>query len=289
MKSILARLCLASALLAPLIGYAADCETPPRLRFALSPVKNPERQHTQYQPLIRQLEKALDRPVDLVVTPSYGAVIEGLLNESIDLAEIGPASYAIAMSRGAHITPFASFAKKEANGEISSTYRSLLIVRSDRKIIHLAELKNSTLSLTDPASTSGAVLPRQAIAKLTGQPMATYFKQIIFAGSHDRAIDNVRQKRVDAAFISSNRLDEALRLGNIQPKELRILWQSTPIPFDPFVLRDRLCPAISQKIRAVFFGDTTPLASLFDELKYIGFVPASDTAYRAIRELFAPP
>ncbi|MCB4361400.1 phosphate/phosphite/phosphonate ABC transporter substrate-binding protein [Quatrionicoccus australiensis] len=291
MKNILSCLTLACGLLASLPACAAPaCDDPRPLRFALTPFKNPAAQLVQYQPLIRQLEKALERRVEVIPSPSYSTAIEGLLGESIDLAELGPASYAIAVSRGARITPFATFSSvNRSSPETAASYHSLLLVRRERGIDKLEQLRGSTLGLTDPASTSGAILPRQAIARQTGMPAEAYFKRITFSGSHDRSIEAVQKGLVDAVFVASSVFDEALRQGKVKPDELQLIWQSPPIPYDPFVLRDRLCPALVAKIRQVFLGDTTPLAGMLQELKARGFVPASDEHYREIRNLFANP
>ncbi len=266
-----------------------NCDDPRPLRLALTPIKNAELQATQYRPLIQQLEKQLARRVELVPAPSYGTVIEGLLADGVDLAELGPASYAIARSRGARITPFASFALRKPASEPASSYRSLLIVRRDRGLDTIESLRGSTVSLTDPASTSGTILPRQAISRLTGQSLETYFQRLSFAGSHDRAIEAVQKKRVDAAFVASSRLDEALRQGTVQTDELKVIWQSPPIPYDPFVLRDRLCPALAAGIKQVFLGDSRALHGMFSELNMKGFIAVGDEQYREIRELFANP
>lgn len=266
---------------------AANCDDPHPLRLALIPKTNPETQLTQYRPLVQQLEKVLGRRVEVVPSLSYGTVIEGLLAGHIDLAELGPASYAIAMSRGAGITAFASASlRKGTHTDSISSYRSLLIVRRDSGYSKLAQLRDKTLSLTDPASTSGAVLPRQAISQLTGVLPETYFRRVTFAGSHDRAIESVQKKMVDAAFVASTRLDEALRRGTVGSNDLSVLWQSELIPYDPFVLRERLCPALQKRIREVFLGDTGALKAMFAELDLNGFVPVSNNQYGEIRALF---
>lgn len=286
MKNTLTWLCLCLLAL-PFQANAAGCDDPHPLRFALTPFKNPEALQAQYRPLIQQLEKALERRVEIVSTTSYGTAIEGLLADDVDLAELGPASYAIAMNRGAKISAFATFSFRQGpNTESASTYRSLLIVRRDRGFDNLARLRGRTLALTDPASTSGAVLPRRAVDQLTGTPLESYFKRVIFAGSHDRAIEAVQKGLVDAAFVSSIRLDEALREGKAQPDDFLVLWRSPPVPYDPFVLRQRLCPAVASKIKQVFLGDSAALQGLFKELDITGFVPTADERYREIRELF---
>ncbi|PKO33630.1 MAG: phosphate/phosphite/phosphonate ABC transporter substrate-binding protein [Betaproteobacteria bacterium HGW-Betaproteobacteria-7] len=286
MKKIIA--CLSGLLLLTTSpASAASCEDPRPLRFALSPVVKAEAQMAQYRPLVERLEQHLGRRVELIPAASYGSVVEGLLAGGVDLAELGPASYAMAMSRGAGIVAFASFAQRTSPlTEASTRYRSLLIVRRDAGFGRLEQLRGRTVSLTDPASTSGSVLPRLAIDELTRTPLEQFFQRVTFAGSHDRAITAVQRRLVDAAFVSSSRLDEALRRGTVAPGEIAILWQSTPIPYDPFVLRERLCPALAARIRQVFLGDTTALQGMFRELNMTGFVAAGDEDYREIRELF---
>lgn len=62
-----------------------------------------------------------------------------------------------------------------------------------------------------------SLIPRQMIRHLTGAPLERYFGRITFAGSHDRAMQAVQKGFVDAAFVSSSRLDEALRKGSVRP------------------------------------------------------------------------
>jgi len=217
---------------------AADCEDPKPLRFALIPKKNPEIQLAEYRALIQVLEKTLERRIEVVHTASYGTVVEGLLAGNIDLAELGPASFVQADARDASITAFATFSGRIGPYTDSGAfYRSLLIVRRDRGLSSIDSLRDSSVSLVDPASTSGALLPRHSFARLTGIPLERYFRRVTYAGSHDRAIQAVHKGLVDAAFVSSRRLDETVRQDSVGPDEVTVLWKSSPIPFDPFVYR----------------------------------------------------
>lgn len=270
------------------LAQAQTCDSPKTLHVSVIPKKSSEVQGAQYQPLAKALEAALKQPVKIVLAPSYGAVVEGLLAGSIDLAELGPASYAQAKARDSRITAFASLIQSTGpNTEASDSYRSLLIVRRDRKFGDVADLRGATLSLIDPASTSGALIPRQAINKLTGLPLENYFGRITFAGSHDRAIQVVQKGFVDAAFVSSSRLDEVLRSGSLRMDELQVLWKSSPIPYDPFVYRGQLCQPLVDKIKQAFFQNSTSLKDVFRSLGGEGFVQVSDERYREIREIYA--
>ena len=269
-------------------SLAADCADPKPLRFAIIPKKNTEVQEIEYRPLIDLLEKTLERRVVIVQAASYGTVVEGLLAGGIDLAELGPASYAQAKAIDAGITAFASFRHFSGpHTDSTSHYRSLLIVRSGKGFDSIASLRNARVSLIDPASTSGSLVPRQAIAKLTGVPLDRYFGRITFAGSHDRAIQYVQKGIVDAAFVSSSRLDEALRLGSLRPDEFSITWKSSPIHYDPFVYRGQLCQPLINKIKQTFFLNNPALIAMFRSLGAEGFTHVSDDDYREIRAIYA--
>lgn len=266
---------------------AADCDNPATLRFAQVPQTTPELQRTQYQSLYQQLERVTQRRLEVVQVSSYGAVVEGLLNGSVDVAELGPAAYAAARRRGAEITVFAAFqAFPGTLFDFSQGYQSVLIVRADRHIDSLAALKGASLALVDPGSTSGALYPRQAVRSITGQPLENWFRRVTFAGSHDRAIEAVRGGRVDAAFVSSTQVDRLVQEGSLRRDELAILWKSENIPLDPFVHRQRLCPPLADKIRRALLDDQKPLQALFRQLRRSGFVAVGEERYRGIRALY---
>ena len=82
------------------------------LHFAMIPKKNIDQQIDEMCPLLRLLADKLERPVNVVRVSSYQAVIEGLLSADIDLAIMGPASYAYAKQRDGRIEAFASLTRK---------------------------------------------------------------------------------------------------------------------------------------------------------------------------------
>lgn len=268
-------------------AFGAQCDNPRPLRFAQVPQNTPELQRQQYQSLYARLEQVLGRKVEVVQASSYNAVIEGLLDGSIDLAELGPASYVTARRRGAEIVPFASFSGQRGVWfDLTEGYQSALITRADSPRDSLEKLRGASVALIDPASTSGALYPRHAVAKLTGQPLERHFRRITFAGSHDLAIEAVRSGQVDAAFVSTTYLERAVQRGTLRRDELKVVWRSEVIPLDPFVYRKRLCAPLSQRIRQAMLDDQAALKPLFEQLQRPGFMPVSDARYQGIRALY---
>lgn len=267
-----------------------SCENPNPLRFSLIPRTDLAKQMEEHRPLLQQLERSLGRKISIVQVSSYGSVIEGLLANTIDLASMGPGSYAIARNRDSSITPFVTWTLQA--GHFSKpgahTYNSLLIVRSASEFKRIGELRKRRISLTDPASTSGGVVPRAEFSQLIQQPLEEFASGVTYSGSHDRSIAALKKGLVDAAFVASEHLDQAIRDGRIKPEELRVLWESSPIPHDPFVYRDKLCPELKAKIRHVFFTDSQEIKAFLQNLKGERFISVSDSEYRELREILLP-
>jgi phosphonate transport system substrate-binding protein len=278
-----------AVLLAWMPGVQAreTCEDPRPLRVAFLPKSSQDAQRL-HRPLLQALEQALGRPIEVLPMASYSAIMEGVLSDAVDVADLGPATYTMVMERKPVVTAFATVARRNADGALlPMRYRSVLVTRRDSRLNTMADLRGKSLGLTDPASTSGALVPRQAVLKMTGRTVDEHFESVVYAGSHDLAIQAVQRRLVDAAFVSSTRLDEALRLGRLQPQELQEVWRSAELPLDPYVYRSRLCRPLMEKIRAVFFSGAPAFESMFQALGVAGFVPVDDADYQALRDLFA--
>ncbi|CAN7713205.1 phosphate/phosphite/phosphonate ABC transporter substrate-binding protein [Acidovorax sp. LjRoot66] len=270
-------------------AIAQGCDDPPIVRFASIPKSEGADQPQTLRPLLKELERVLQKRVDVVRSNSYAAVVEGLQAGNVDLAELGPASYAVLMERNPSVTAFAVLSARKPGGSAEAgTYRAVLVVRADSAFKSINDLRGKTLSLTDPLSTSGTLLPMQAVQKLTGQSVEKYFGRVTYAGSHLRALETVQKGLVHAAFVSSTRLDEHRAQKGRAANEIKVLWESPLIPTDPFVYRSSLCKPLVDKILQVFFTASPALQPMFEELGGRRFVPASDGDYRAIRELIRP-
>ncbi|MDD3482196.1 phosphate/phosphite/phosphonate ABC transporter substrate-binding protein [Azovibrio restrictus] len=268
-------------------GAGAQCENPARLRFSLVPQGDAGRDLSAYRPLVAAIEARLGKPVELLLPQSYGGVVEGLVASSIDFAILGPASYLKARGANPEVQVFASYAKRAGPfQEEGPYYRAVLVVPAASRHRSLESLQGGTLALTDPGSTSGAVLPRRVFPALTGRSLDGFFGRIVYVGDHDRAGLAVAAGKVDAAFLSGFHLSELVRQGRIEANSVRVLWRSEPIPQDAIVYRGRLCPSIREGIRAVFLArDGRAFPALLEQQGSLAFVPMEDSAYRILGEL----
>lgn len=265
---------------------ASGCELPPRLRLAFIPKSRQVVEEGAYGLLAQALAQALAMPVEVVPVASYSAVVLGLQAGHIDVAELGPATYVQMLQRGAVARPFAAMVRE---GEVLTRYHSLLVVRSASRKRRWEDLQGATLNLVDPASTSGALLPRQAVLAHTGQALEAFFSRVSYAGSHTRALEAVRSGRVDAAFVSSQSLETALLHKSVAPGDLRTLWVSPPLPTDPLVLRKTLCPPLQAHLAEVFLRQQALLRPALRALGMQAVVAVDESDYAGVAALLSGP
>ncbi|MCD2511992.1 phosphate/phosphite/phosphonate ABC transporter substrate-binding protein [Comamonas endophytica] len=279
-------LCAAGGTVATSAAHAhpgpAPCEPPARLRLAVIPKTSDDVQLEAYRMLARALAGALALPVEVVPAASYSAVVQGLQAGRIDVAELGPATYVQMQRTGAVALPFAALVNTPGT---LSRYQALLVVRRGARWRRWQDLRGATLGLVDPASTSGALLPRQLVRAHTGMELEEYFARVSYAGSHDRALAAVRDGLVDAAFISSERLTLAHERKLVAPEELRTLWTSAPLPTDAFVMRKRLCPALQAQLLQVFVQQQALLRPALQKLGKQGVVAVDEGDYAEVERM----
>ena len=261
-----------------LAAATAACLNPKVLQMAVIPKNVRNAQVSSQSALLQSIQEESGKAVELLPATSYAAVIENLLAGKAHIAELGPASYALLSKRAPHFVPFATLSRSRQLGQ----YHSLLVVRGDAIYQSLLQLRGKSLALTDPSSTSGAVVPGWMVQKATGYALTHYFSRVLFMGSHDRALEAVRKGWVEAAFVASDQMPE-------DDKNWRVLWRSPALVGSPFVMDARLCPAIQAQVRQAFLERQERLQAWLQMQHYQYVVPVTAEDYAGVQALIAPP
>src|SRR5690606_41420757 len=123
---------------------------------------------------------------------AYSGAIEPLLSGGVDLGRLGRASYLQARRRDPGIEAFAALVLAEGHfTPAGSRYQSLLVVRADGDFHQPRDLRGRRVALSDPASTSGNLIPRMELPAATGEPQESHFTGQLYAGAHVRAMDTI--------------------------------------------------------------------------------------------------
>ncbi|MHC8305825.1 phosphate/phosphite/phosphonate ABC transporter substrate-binding protein [Pseudomonas sp. PB3P13] len=262
-----------------LVDLAYGQCTQQSLRVAVIPKKSMDVLLREHQPLTERLSAATGMPVEIVPSSSYESVVDAIVSGGVDVAWLGPASYIMANQRDSRIEPFASLTIAQGYFTPAGQYYQALLLARPEVAEQIDALRGKRVALTDPASTSGSVVPNAEFSSQVGIPLAQFFSTVVYSGSHDKSLDALLDRKVEAAFVASVRVDEYLKKGLINRETLKVLWRSEPIYYDPFVFRGALCAGLKKQIRDAMLVDTKGLQDFLGSQEASGIVPVGHAQY----------
>jgi phosphonate transport system substrate-binding protein len=268
---------------------AAYAQTIKEINFGIISTESSQNLRTQWEPLLKDMEKAVGVPVRPFFAPDYAGVIEGMRFGKVDVGWFGNKSAMEAVDRaGGEI--FAQQVYKDG----SAGYYSLLIVHKDSEIRSLKDILANpgkyTFGNGDPNSTSGFLVPSYYVFALNKAEPKTLFKRVVSA-SHEVNALAVANKQVDVATNNSEQLgdpDDAERLKNgrfwksmpDKAAQIRVIWKSPLIPSDPIVYRANLDPATKKKVRDFFVSYGKEGPNKEQELKILAGIASGLAPFR---------
>lgn len=222
---------------------SAECPNG-ELTFGVQPYEAAALLRQAFEPMGKELGKALGCPVKVLISQSYTAEIEAMRAGKLDMGHFGPLAYLLA-DELAGVDAVATYA--DARGR-PSTYTASIVTKRDSGIASLADLKGKSLAYSDSSSTSGYLYPAHALEGAGLDPQRDV--EAVFAGSHPAALEAVRNDKVDAAELNSTTARVAEGERSYDPGEYRAVWTSDPIPVDPIVVRRDLPAPFKRRLEA---------------------------------------
>lgn len=274
-----AALTVSCALLGGASGAWAQAQK--SLHLVLTPSQKPTDLLAAGEEFGAALGKLVGIPVRVTVASDYAAVIEALRNKTADLAFVHPVGYVLANREAKAMI----IAKDRWHGNTS--YTSRIYVRKDSGIKTLEELRGKTIAFVDPASSSGYVYPMVMLIQrglVQSRDPKTFFKEAVYAGSHDAALQALLKGHVDAVASFDQAREQYLK-DAAEREKLTWVAESAPIPEGGIAGREGLDSAIVAKVRAALLQIRGPayepmLKKLYD---IDGFEPAEDREYEVVR------
>ena len=263
------------------------------LTFAAIPAESSQSLQSDFDTLVRLLEKETGMDVEFQNASDYAAVIEGQRAGQIDLASFGPFSYIIAKGSGVPIEALAAPTNDEKK---DPAYTSLAYVKQDSDISSLKDLKGKKVCFVDAASTSGYLVPMKGIMD-EGLDMEKDMEPIL-AGGHDASLISLSDGNCDAAFAHDAMLQTLESTGQVPAGALKPIWESDPIPEDPIAINTKTVdPEVAKKITTALREKANKPALveagiceseadcvLPEEIEW-GYRPVDDASYNPVREI----
>jgi len=250
------------------------------LRFSLIPADDAAEMLRAYEPVKEYLEGKLGIPVELTVTTDYTAAIEAMRSGHTEMGWFGPFSYVLA-AKEAGAEAVAVGVRRDSG---LSTYRSVIVTRSDSGISALEDLEGRTFAFVDPASTSGNLIPRKMMIE-NGIDPDVDFSTLSYSGTHNAGLLAVANGSVDACATSDNSYNRMVEAGEIDPNLSVIIHSSDPIPGSPIAVRGALPDTLKKQIQEALVSMDEQTITKVDGWGNIARYDAvDDTTYDIIRK-----
>lgn len=179
------------------------------LVFAPLPVENVKTVYTQYAPMIKYLEKNLNKKIVFDYNANYEDILEKFAKKQIDLAILGPLPYVELKKEFYQTLPLVHF--KNNNGDAFYTCSLIAFATTNTT---LENIKNKKIALTQPLSTCGYFSVNAFLEKANNSLENNKYR---FIGRHDSVALSVARGEFDFGGVKS---DIAQKYSNLGIKEL---------------------------------------------------------------------
>jgi phosphonate transport system substrate-binding protein len=231
-----------------------------------------------YEPFGEYLSEQLGREVELTVPTSYGAVVEAMINDELDLAYFGGLTYVQARNRG-EVTPLVT----EINPRTGdTTYRSVIIVPADSEVQEVSELSGQDFAFGSASSTSGSLYPAITLRDAGGIDYRTDLGNFNYTGGHDATAQAVSNGGVDGGGLEDRILYDLIEDGAVDGDSVRVIEESDAIEGYPWVVRDALSDELKEQISQAYLDITDP--ALLDLLRADGYERVQPEDYDYVEE-----
>ncbi len=265
-----------------LASNAKTAEMPNQLVMAVTPSNIPTELFKASEAFAAELGKKLGLKIKVYMPTDYLGVVEALRNKTADMAFVHPAGYV--------------FSNREAKAQIvavdvwhgKTNYTSRFFVRKDSGFTRLEDLRGKNIAFVDPGSTSGYVYPMVMLMKkglVKDRDPKTFFKEAMFAGTHEAALLALLNGSVDAVASFDLAPQQYLKEKE-RVEKLTYIAETDPIPEAGMCVREGLDPALIKKIHDALMAFNAPeyRSILKDFYGIDGFAPAKDSDYNPVRE-----
>jgi phosphonate transport system substrate-binding protein len=253
------------------------------------------------EPFRAYLEARLGLPVEIVPAVSYHALIEAQASGRTPYAIHSVASYAT-VADGCHcVEPIAA----PLAGDGALGFYSILVVRAESPIRELADARGARLALAGDDSVAGRLVPLKAFSR-EGIAPSKFFARVVDTPDPEAAIASLLAGDADIATGWSSLTGDAARgydfgvlsrmvsEGKLDMSRIRIIWQSSLIPFGPHVLRSDAPPELKTLLSDALTGMAGANPEALDAVDRLafgggGFTTPAPGLYAAIEELVAHP
>jgi phosphonate transport system substrate-binding protein len=288
---------LRAAALALLMGFPlwASAQAAPApdgpIRFGILPLGGAFESRSDWDPLLAELSRAINRPVSVLSVNSYEALEHAIQRDEVDMAFLSGKMALDAVTQR-RMKVVAQVVRHDG----LPGYRALLL---SRKAPPFNSLKNMLdqperwrLARGEKQSVSGFIVPQLQLFLPNHIAMETRFRSEI-VGTHQANALAVANSEADVATNNTADFERFKLRFPAETERLQVLWESDLIPHAQIVVRREYTPELRKRVQAFLTGygrakgprgdaERVVLKSLHD---LAGFVAADNSSLQPAAKL----
>ena len=230
------------------------------------------------EPFRVYLQDKTGLPVEIVPAATYDTLINAQITGEIDYAIYSATAFATAVVKCDCVEAFA--APIAADGALG--FHAVLVARAGDGTAGLAEAGGKRLGLGPKESVSGNLVPRHAL-RAEGIDPDTYFLSIETYPSPEDAVTGLLHGEVDLAAAWSSltgreasghsfgTFTQMVSEGTLSMDRIRVVWQSSLIPFGPHAIRSNLPPELKRILSGALLSMAGEDIEALDAVDRLGF------------------
>lgn len=252
------------------------------LNVAVIPWQSPEEQKAKLKPLVDYLGQKMKRSVNFEIAKDYATAVDLLVEEKVEMAYLAALTYIKARERNASIEPLV-LPIDETTGR--PWYTSVIVADTSKKIKSLKDLKGKRFAFVSPSSTSGFLMPLNAL-QAEGIDPARDFARIRYPGSHDKAQTALAKGEFDAIADDKASFLRAQAAGTLPAANYKIIWESEPIPTPPVVINaSKFTPEEIAQLQQNLIDAPVGVVDV-SGAKSAGYTLAKDADFEPVRQIY---
>ena len=185
-------------------------------------------------PITNLVKKQLGVDLKVVTGTSYSSMIEAQKTGKAQIVLYGPFSWFIAKNKQKLNASLLAI-PITAPGTNGSYYSQAVVnptVSPD--ITSLNQAKGKSVCFSDPASTSGFLIPSYGLLQVGIDPQKDV--KGTFAGSDSTTAIDVSKGQCQIGFTNTVNLPQAEQTHSVDPAKVKVIWQSQQIPASPLAI-----------------------------------------------------
>lgn len=237
--------------------------------LGIPPQQTPNEIAKRWTPFATYLSRKTGLNIQLQTAKDITTFHGQLKHGQLDISFVNPQTYI----QVHQLAGYQAFAKERGGATIG-----LIIVRKDSLIQDVAQLDQLTMAFAGPTAFTATTLPRNYLK----------LRRVDVTPQYVVSIDSVYRAVAKGLFQAGG--GEARTFGSLDSdlkKELRILWESKPLPPFPFFAHPRIPKEVVMRIQRAFLtmdADAQGRAIL-QTLNFKGFEAADDADYDIVRKM----